>query len=1501
MGIIRYVNKPSSSPNYNYYADAINAAIDGDTIQVYNNDQLVLSFTYKNPVTKTNERKDLTDDLGKFLFTFVNSSNPDINQVKSGKKLYLDYNSNKFKLANITNANTSVNGENEFVGSKFNLISSLASNQNLLVGIGDNLLLDNKDLDNGFFIKLINSSNFNPNDVPDLNNPIEQNLVVEKFTETTNTNVIISVPTEKNDLTKQEFIDKMHLYKSNDKFEKINLLKSNQTSYSVTKNNEKTFTVEIPSDGIIMFLDPNRYQEYAINQISHAVERTQINNKIVNRSGNELYNLGQAPKKGRFNGWRLNKTTQNFISYTLYNKTVDYDISGQQIEYFWVCIYQPVGQSQTINLNISGTNYILITGNTIGRYVFWYSSFQTTFVNKEKFNLLNLTSTFIKINGPTVNNVSYVNINTSGLEIKCYIESYGFSTSTQTFNFALTSSRDNTIKTEEQLCLDNQVIYDLLINKIVQVNSCFPMDSIKSGPNTTSNGWYFDSSKDFNLKLLDDDDIDIPYSNLYTLFVEVLISSNANINIGCFGESIKINESGKKIIYFKNSPFILESENAINAPINQMVARITSNDGKYYQNIAAGNYSYVVSFYTQEGETTCSQNLTTVTLSDGTGQVLLENIPVSSNSNVIGRKIYRTKLNDTTGLFYLLHTINDNITTKFYDVTPQKLLGVPMPQINTANKKFNFPYFPYLDSNLNGVLVNGSNLFANLISPEKKVGELLLNIGNQTDIELISYGYKLLGEAPIHLMSRWSSLESNAIVHHIDKFLTIQKDVINLSDDTEIDVDSKFKVKAYGNFFSGNYKQYGDAYGDIRVNINVNIEAIKNALYILESADISNYTINVSGLKYQALGVSTVKSDGLISESVVLFNNKSKYIIPDYAIGSTFSQSNYITYVNSQEVFYKNGGIIPVLTEGVYAALFKEFNKSASILNTTILDSFGQTVYQVDKPNVALITYTTENSTNLIPGAIYSYRVTYYTSIGETEGSIPSNDIVEPFRQAKKIKVEITKSLDQRVIGRRIYRRTLDKQNNKYIYIDTISNNTDNFYIDDKPDPISINVQPPTLVFLTNNETNYNSINVPRLLTNTTSELTASSTYLYAFSYYNNNGAVVLETELSDSSLDVFIGADPYKIILNLPVSPSSVVTGRFIYRTKANSSVFYLLADVPNNTSTIYIDNISDINLGEKTPVETSTLPNITKPLLTSIGGNFFARAYIAQFSTNFITSGIYKYKFTYVIASSTGEELGETAPSDASDSVTQPISKAVRIYVNVPTSSDPNVIKRNIYRTEASGTVFKYVTTINNNTTSVFVDNISDANLGRAAVNTNTTEIIVPETNTTTSSGGNIDPINNLISDMITEDNVPVSNSKLFKMYVKSGRYAKDTGIYNVATNTIQMNLDNMEINIKCRLRGIMYDVSQDSTTIKFPLTKQLAELIFGKFDNPASGIGGEPETLVREVIRVGNTTMGVDEVGNILEMLNNETNIDGSYKINSEIQYIIDFSLALVQRNN
>ncbi len=1501
MGITRYVNNPTKSPNYNYYADALNASSDGDVIEVYKNGTIIFSFTFRKPINQQSSSRNLTDDLSKFLFTFINSSNPEINQVKTGKKIYLDYNSNKFRLKNINNSNRSIIGENEFIGSKFNLVSNLTDNKNLLVGIGDNLKFNNKDLDNGFFIKQIDSANFDSTDTPNLTNPLPQNISVEKINENSNLFATISIPVEKSDLTKQEFTDKMFLYESNENFNKVNLIKSNQQTYSIVKNNEKTFTIEIPSDGIIMFLDPGRYQEYAINQISHSFNNTISDSPIVNRAGIKLYNLGQAPKKGVLNGWKLNKTEQNFISYNLYDKKFDFDVSNQLVEFFWICIYQPENQSQVFNINISGTQYSAVTQNESGKYVFWFSLTGNDISTSNKFSLLDLSSNMIKINVPNITTINFVNLNTIGQESKFYLEAYGFSTQSKSFNYAFTSRQDTNIKDEIEYCLDKQVVYDLLINKIVQENSCFPMDNTLTNSNIISNGWYFDSNKNYNLKLFDDDNANMTYGNLHTLFVEVLISSSVNFEIECFGEKIKINDQGKKIIYFKNSPFLTETTNAITPPINQMTAKIISRQNKYYQNIDAGKHSYIVTYYNEQGETSISEILTTVTLNAGSGRVLLENIPISPHSNVIGRKIYRSKANDTSGLYYLVTKISDNITTNYYDYTADNLLGEKNPQTNTTNKSYNLPYFSYLDSNTNGILISGESLLDKIISPEKKIGEFLLNVGNQTDIELISFGYKILGEEPKHFMTRWTSIETHSIVHNVDKFLTIQKDVINLTDESEVDYDSKFKVKAYGDFFYGNYKQYGDNYGDIRVNIGVNIIAIRNALYILDSADISNYTVKIDGLKFKANGVSIIKSNGIMSQSIVPFNNKLKYIVPNYAVSSQFLKNNYITLRNGQEIFYTNGGITPVLVQGVYAALFKEFNKSASILNNIILDSFGQVVLEVNKPTIPLASYNLEDAQNLIPGAIYSYKVTFYTSIGETESSIPSNDITQPYRQAKKIKVEIPKSLDQRVVGRKIYRRNFGNNNNNYIFIATIANNIDTIYVDDILEPVSLQVLPPSLVFLTNNTSNYTQINSAHLLTDSISQLTPSSVYKYAFSYFSINNGEIKETELSEASIETFIGASPYKIILNLPISPSQSVNGRYIYRTKANTNIFYLLDTVPNNTSTVYIDSVSDEMLGSKVPLITSTLPEVTKPFLTSVGGYFFARPQTAQISQNFVAGGTYRYKFTYVVSSSQNNELGETEPSESTEEINQPLNKTVKILVNVPVSPDPTVIKRNIYRTEASGSVFKFVGSINDNKTTLFLDNISDNNLGRTVLSTNTTITIAPELNTTVSSGGNADPINYLISDIISEQDIPVSSSKLFKLYVKSGRYAKDTSIYSNALNTIQMNLENMEINIKCRLRGLMYDITKTSSSVKYPLTKQVAELMFGKFVQPSGGIGGESDTLVREVKRVGNTTIGVDELGNKLDMLNNETNLDGSYKVMSEIQYIIDFTICFVQKSS
>ena len=281
--------------------------------------------------------------------------------------------------------------------------------------------------------------------------------------------------------------------------------------------------------------------------------------------------------------------------------------------------------------------------------------------------------------------------------------------------------------------------------------------------------------------------------------------------------------------------------------------------------------------------------------------------------------------------------------------------------------------------------------------------------------------------------------------------------------------------------------------------------------------------------------------------------------------------------------------------------------------------------------------------------------------------------------------------------------------------------------------------------------------------------------------------------------------SNPCKIIVNIPTSNNTNVIGRKIYRTFAGNNTFKLLVTINNNTSTVYIDDKADTDLGVNEPV-TTTL-NIIKPSTISV------LLYDSNDSYNLTSLGTYSYKFTFVTTNG-----GETSGSGASNSVTLS-NTAYKIFLNIPISSDTNVVARKIYRTYANGNQYKLLTTINNNTTSFYIDDIPDASLSNLIPNVNTTTQIAPNTNTTSSLSGNSDPVNILLSNSIREVNVPSTSSTLFKLYTNSGRLAKDRSIYNtdkrggtgtdindgsVVTDTINMNLENMSINFRCKLRG-------------------------------------------------------------------------------------------------
>lgn len=102
-------------------------------------------------------------------------------------------------------------------------------------------------------------------------------------------------------------------------------------------------------------------------------------------------------------------------------------------------------------------------------------------------------------------------------------------------------------------------------------------------------------------------------------------------------------------------------------------------------------------------------------------------------------------------------------------------------------------------------------------------------------------------------------------------------------------------------------------------------------------------------------------------------------------------------------------------------------------------------------------------------------------------------------------------------------------------------------------------------------------------------------------------------------------------------------------------------------------------------------------------------------------VLTGNYYYRITYITA------LGETETGTASALIT-PSAQQVNLS-GIPVSSDSAVTARKIYRTTAGGStvLMKLVTTINDNTTTTYTDNISDISLGVSQSRVNTTGGII------------------------------------------------------------------------------------------------------------------------------------------------------------------------------
>jgi hypothetical protein len=105
-----------------------------------------------------------------------------------------------------------------------------------------------------------------------------------------------------------------------------------------------------------------------------------------------------------------------------------------------------------------------------------------------------------------------------------------------------------------------------------------------------------------------------------------------------------------------------------------------------------GQYQYRFTYYTAIGET--SPNVwvagSYITTTAGNQAVALTNIPISSDPRVIGRKIYRNRVNEGSSYASLIATIADNTTTTYTDTTPDASIPAMTSIFAKANTTSNY-------------------------------------------------------------------------------------------------------------------------------------------------------------------------------------------------------------------------------------------------------------------------------------------------------------------------------------------------------------------------------------------------------------------------------------------------------------------------------------------------------------------------------------------------------------------------------------------------------------------------------------------------------------------------------------------------------------------------------------------------------------------------------------------------------------------------------------------
>jgi len=136
----------------------------------------------------------------------------------------------------------------------------------------------------------------------------------------------------------------------------------------------------------------------------------------------------------------------------------------------------------------------------------------------------------------------------------------------------------------------------------------------------------------------------------------------------------------------------------------------------------------------------------------------------------------------------------------------------------------------------------------------------------------------------------------------------------------------------------------------------------------------------------------------------------------------------------------------------------------------------------------------------------------------------------------------------------------------------------------------------------------------------------------------------------------------------------------------------FEIITNAASDVPVVYWDNLVTLDQGASVPT------------FGGAGGTVFNQS----------SDGVWSYKITFI--DENGFESNAGPSSIEADNSTGSTNYARIDLSEIPTSSNPAVVKRRLYRTAASGSEYLFLDTINDNTTTTYTDTTSDVSLGTA-----------------------------------------------------------------------------------------------------------------------------------------------------------------------------------------